>query len=311
MRIRNALKIALGKFGLVFKDLLFKAIIFVVFAGIITLVLELSLHPVIEMVQKLAADAFAVFRDLFTGQAVTDVLSADLEQILGYLSAHTGGIVWTAVAIILLVYAFRFFLGVSDCTLLILIDEHLASLSHRPYLGVMFDNLGRIVKYQLIEALSAIVVTAASLAISYGILLGLSAVPLIGIFLTVLVISLIRGFYCTVMSRIMSLMLTEKKSFRESAVKAFGGERGFFFKSFATYVTYNVLSMYLIVTMTVFTLGVGLFIAVPFISVLLACLRQIDHYTVNKKKYFVDYDNISVPKELRENDENLLNDVDI
>ena len=40
-------------------------------------------------------------------------------------------------------------------------------------------------------------------------------------------------------------------------------------------------------------------------------MRLVDNYTINKKKYFIDYDNIIVPKELRENDEQLLNKVDI
>ena len=40
-------------------------------------------------------------------------------------------------------------------------------------------------------------------------------------------------------------------------------------------------------------------------------MRQVDYFTINKMKYFIDYDNIIVPKELRENDEQLLNKVEI
>jgi hypothetical protein len=50
---------------------------------------------------------------------------------------------------------------------------------------------------------------------------------------------------------------------------------------------------------------------IPFASLLLVTMKTVDYFTINKKKYFVDYDTIFVPKELRENDENLLSDVDI
>ena len=44
---------------------------------------------------------------------------------------------------------------------------------------------------------------------------------------------------------------------------------------------------------------------------LMLLLANLHFFTINKKKYFVDYDTIFVPKELRENDENLLSDIDI
>ncbi len=63
--------------------------------------------------------------------------------------------------------------------------------------------------------------------------------------------------------------------------------------------------------MLFFTLGVGTVIISSFYALMISCMRLVDNYTINKKKYFIDYDNIIVPKELRENDEQLLNKVDI
>ena len=79
----------------------------------------------------------------------------------------------------------------------------------------------------------------------------------------------------------------------------------------ASYVAAALIIVYLYVSVSIFTFGVGLLLVVPFISLLIVCMKTVDYFTINKKKYFVDYDTIVVPKELRENDENLLSDIEI
>ena len=44
---------------------------------------------------------------------------------------------------------------------------------------------------------------------------------------------------------------------------------------------------------------------------MIVAMRLVDYYIIHVKKYFIDYDNIFIPKDLRENDEQLLNKVDI
>ena len=39
--------------------------------------------------------------------------------------------------------------------------------------------------------------------------------------------------------------------------------------------------------------------------------RFVDYYTIKRKKYFITYDDIVIPKELRTDGEQLLNKVDI
>ena len=80
---------------------------------------------------------------------------------------------------------------------------------------------------------------------------------------------------------------------------------------FSAYLSVTVLYVYFAVSMLFFTLGVGTVIVSSFYALMISCMRLVDNYTINKKKYFIDYDNIIVPKELRENDEQLLNKVDI
>ena len=59
------------------------------------------------------------------------------------------------------------------------------------------------------------------------------------------------------------------------------------------------------------TFYVSLLVTVPLTIIIFKTLKFVGYYTENKKKYFINYDEIYVPKELRKNDENLLNEVDI
>ena len=57
--------------------------------------------------------------------------------------------------------------------------------------------------------------------------------------------------------------------------------------------------------------GVGTVLVSSFCALMIVAMRLVDYYIIHVKKYFIDYDNIIIPKELRENDEQLLNKVDI
>ena len=40
-------------------------------------------------------------------------------------------------------------------------------------------------------------------------------------------------------------------------------------------------------------------------------MKTVDYYVIHTRKYFIDLDTIIVPKELRENDDKMLKDVEI
>ncbi len=309
MRFKNALKIAFGNYALVFKDLLYKLIFFAIFSVVIGVIFEVGFRPVYNLAADFLSDGFSVFGAFVTGKEVNAaVLSEDLTEIMDYLSSHTGGLVASVAVAVFAFYVLRFFTGISDCVVMISVNGHMTSLSHRPYLALLFENLKHVIKYQLIEAFTAVIVTGAAVALAYVFIAFTSA---FGVFLAVLFSIVIRGFYVTVMSRLMTNIVIDKMKFTDAVKNSFGGEKTYFWKMFAQYVTLTVVYVYAIVSAAVFTAFVGEFLLIPFFTLLLACMRQVDYFTVSKKKYFIDYDTIIVPKELRENDEKLLNDVDI
>lgn len=314
MRVINAVKIAIGNFKLVFKNLLYRTIIFAVLATAAGFILKISLAPFVEKLAPVMNDLWGVFKTLLQNNATqqSSNLSADFRVFMEYLSENVGNIVLTGIICVLILCFYRFLAGVGDGTLLILVDGHMSSLSHRKYLGVMFENLKRIVRYQLLDAVVAILYYAVVFTLEFLLLRYVAGImPPLVIFLGVCMLTFAMAFYSTCMSQVMTNVILENMKAKDAFKKglALGKER--FWKMYAAYLSVIILYMYFALSMAVFTFGVGTVLLASFFALLMATIKLVDYYSVNIKKYFIDYDNIIVPKELRENDERLLNKVDI
>ena len=316
MRLRNALKIAIANYALVLKNLIYKAIVIAIFSLSLGLILKLALKPFIEQLRPVLKALWGVIVAIVNGEnhevAIT-LLETDFIAFRQYLSNNVGGLVWMAIIIILFGIVYRFLIGVSDCTLMILVNGHMTDMSHRGYVVVMIENLKKILVYQLIDAVSSVVWSAFVCIVVWGVFKVTTLVmPLAALFACGLTISLAMSFYCTVFSQVMAnVLLGEHKSVKKAFLEGIVPKKPYFFKMLSAYFAVTVGLIYLHVTVTLFTFGVGEIILIPFASLLLVTMKTVDYFTINKKKYFVDYDTIFVPKELRENDESLLSDVDI
>ena len=315
MRFINAFKIAVNNFSLVFKDILYKVIVFSILGTILGLILKINLRPFFEKLTPVIKD----FTDILTSimkngdySEIAESLKTHLYELKDYFSIHVGNLFLLTGISVLFVFLYRFLSGVSDCTVLILVNGYMGTLSHRGYIGVMLENFKKIVVYQLIDALISIVYFFLVVLVD-GVLIRtmITSLPLVTVFLCAAFTFFASVLYSTCLSQVMSNMLVGNMGVKESFRKGILPKKNYFWKMFAAYLVALVGFMYLATTTAVFTLGVGTVIAVAFFTVLMAAMRQVDYFTINKMKYFIDYDNIIVPKELRENDEKLLNKIEI
>lgn len=316
MRAKNALKIAVGNYSLVFKNLLYKAVLFVVFAVLLGLVLKLTLEPFIDQLRPVFSSVYELIKAIVSGDAHETAITALKDSVgafFNHLSNNIGGIVWMIIIVVIFTFVYRFLSGVSDCTLMILVNDHMAELAHRGYIGVMVENLKKILVYQLIDAVSALIWTAITgFAVWGAFSLFALITPLLSLFGALLVIILSTSLYNTVFSQVMAnVLLGRHKSVKQAVKEGFSFKKEYFWKMFVAYLSAIIILVYLHASVTVFTFGVGELLLIPFASLLIVCMKTVDYYTICKKKYFIDYDTIIIPKELRENDENLLSNVDI
>ena len=314
MRLINAFKIAVNNYALVFKNLVYKVIVFLLFTVVVSLILKVRIKPVYEQFQPVLAELKKIFLSLADGtlSAQTVSLKSAFVAFVEYLSENVGSIVLTVAIVVIALYLFRFLSGVSDAVLTILVNDYMSSLSRMRYLSILAENLKRILVYQLIDALISLVWDALIGAVGYFLFLGiLNLVPRASVFVTGTLFVFAFAVKQTCMSQIMANILIAGDKPAAAIGKGLRLGKQNFFRMLSTYFTTSVLLLYLGITVSLFTAGIGNLIFLPFASLFIVCLKQVDYFVNNKKKYFIDYDTIIVPKELRENDEQLLSDVDI
>lgn len=310
------MRIVMRNYALVFKTLAYKLVTFVLFAVAIGLTLKIRLRGLYEVTQPVINDVISVIRDLFTSNAEANTLTAGLNEhftdLLNYLSGNVGSMVLTAAIAFVLIFLYRYFSEISDAVAMISLDYHMSSLTKKPYFAILFENLKTIAVYELVEVAFACVYALAVGAACYGLTAILRKVlPALLPCLLLAFILICQGFYNTMMSQFMAKALLEKKGIRASFKSGFRPQNGYFGKMYMSYTLVNLIIYYLFITSAVFTFGVGTLFLIPLGSIVVAGMKTIDYYIINTRKYFIDYDNIVVPKELRENDEQLLKDVEI
>ena len=315
MRIRNVFNIIMRNYALTFKTLLFKLCTFAVFALGLGLMLKLRLKGLVNAFLPVASNGVAVIKALFsTGSAteVTEVFTESCHTFMDYVSSNVGNIVLTAAILVIGIFVYRFVSGMSDCVAVISIDAYASTLSKKPYFGVLFENLGLIAGFQAVEVVFALIYTLTVGVVDYLVSsLLLRVVPILAPFFCVAFSVACHGLYNTMISRFATERLVGKKTLKDALKSGFRPQSGYFVKMFMSYSIISLIYTYLFTTTLVFTFGVGTVMLIPLYANVIAGMKVIDAYVIEKKKYFVDYDNIVVPKELRENDEQLLKDVEI
>lgn len=315
MRVRNVFGIVARNYILYYKTLAYKIAVFAVFAFLTGLTLQVRSRGLYEKLFPVLKDGLNIVKAVFASNP-TDELAAKLTESLDalakYLSASVGDMLVTGLIIFALLFTHRFFSGIADSVSMITLDGYMESLIKKPYFATAFENLGVIVKYLLVEVCFASVYALAVVAAVYGLAnLLLSVAPLITPLVTLLVVFSLQGLYNTLTSQFTAKALIEKKPIKVALKEGLRPQKGYFWKMYASYALINVVVFYLFITTLMFTFGVGTILVLPFSSLFVCGMKTVDYYVIHTRKYFIDLDTIIVPKELRENDEKMLKDVEI
>ena len=120
-----------------------------------------------------------------------------------------------------------------------------------------------------------------------------------------------RALFNTVLSNFMPSLVTGKNAVGNSFKNSFALLKGHFGVLYIQYLVFAIVGMYLNVSFAICTFGAGLILTLPACCVYGACIRLVNYYSLTKRKYYINYDNIVVPVELRGDDEKFLNGIDL
>jgi len=228
-----------------------------------------------------------------------------------FIRLKSGRIIFSGVLLLVIFVIGRFLNGISNYALGGMINDHMSSLSHLGFIQSLIRDLKNACIYQIVYVAITVVYDAASILLTYNILFGMfdtlgffALLSASTIFIALMAVKL------TYLSSIMPAMIADNKTLKNAFKSSISIDKKQRPRIFSTYVVSLYMIIYINVTMAIFTLMSSLLITVPLSYLLIVCIQFVNYYTISDKKYFINYDNIIIPKKLRE-EEKLLNDIDI
>ena len=288
MSFKNALKNLIAHFGVVWSILLYLVICSAIIVG-------LSLPFILPIADAFrAAGVFEGIGKSFTAlmgdggwNAFWDGMYGVYQSVLHVFDNNDRVASLTTMFLIwVLLIAFRFFFGLYEIPLATVLDGRMSCNARYGFGAKFISTLGVSVRFSLAKMPIMIAADAITFGVIYGLvlLIGMNvALP----FVVILVILIMRAFRSSLTA-----------CWAPCVVNGMGVIRGFArsceicFKRFGSiYSTYIIMWLIVIALglfITVFTLGVGLIVAVPLFMSCLAYIGITVYYNKTGKRYYID-----------------------
>ena len=320
MKVTNGLKIAMANKPLCYKMLFSRTVISLIAYVICFLIANILITSVIQSQEVKDFFGFAVqeLKNFILGNPTPNAdlsaqLNSNITATLTMLKAKIAEFMWMPIVILLIIQVGKFFTGICDYVMAVNVNEHMSSLRHAEFFTTLVEHFSPAIRYAIYCVVSLLIYNTFIVTVSA--LLFVLLIKYVGFFTFTIVLFFIvfaDSFRLMIVGLVPAKMVCEKcgviKAFRDAF-------KGLNFKlmleRFLSYFIMRLIQITVTVIMCVATLGVSFFVTVPFFSVAYMSVRFVDYYTVHHKKYYLTFDEIVVPKELRNKGEQLLNKVDI
>lgn len=298
MAFKNAFKILIEKFGLVWKLMLFTVIIAVI-------LISVSMAFMIPIYRALLnGGIIEQFTSLFTGIMNGESINTwfemlrDIGQSFGALlrenlSLRINSALWL---VFVVVFAYRFLLGFYELPLIAVLDASMSANARIGFTGQIVSKLGKSARFTLVKMLYTVVYDTLVVFITIG-LFKLLDVPVLAMFAPFIIMTVfiaLTAFRYTLIAMWAPRVIDGGKIFA-----SFGFSVRSAFKNFGSIFAYFLVTWVLVITCNVFvglfTLGAGLLISVPTSMLLVNILNMTLYYGKNGKRYYVDGSVITPP----------------
>ena len=321
MKITTAVKISTSNKALCLKTLLYKSV--VILACVISLFLfaNIVIEPILKS-QEVATvlDAtrniiknFILMSPDGSSAEYGEIIKQSLAALSKTIANMFGEITFVVIAMFLVITFTSFLLSLGDYSIGVNVYEHMTCMRHAGFFSTLFDNFKKASAYALFRTIFVMVYYTLGISIILGItvatakFLGIYVIT-IAIFLLFFINALNYALVGLVLPKMINENLTPIVAFKKSFEN---GAHKLIFSRLVSYFIMNVLVYVVSIISTISTFFVALLAIIPLASISYIALTFVDYYAIIKSKYYITYDQIVVPKELRTNDEHLLNKVDI
>lgn len=322
MKVTNGIRIAMANKPLCYKMLFSKIVVYgiealacLLFAGILfdPLFASNEFNALKNVLVGEKGFFASVLHGTFNGADFSANLSSALQGLFTWLGNNSKTIVWVIIAIILVLELCRFVIGVFDYVMAVNVNEHMTSMRHAQFFTTLVEHFKPACKYGLYCIISLTLYNAVIYSLATLIAIGsISVFGVFGVTLTILFLIFADSFRLMMVGVVPAKMVCEGCGVMASLRYALSGLK---FKEmidrFLSYFVFDVCKISLSILCAITTMGISLLITIPLFAVTNMAIRFVDYFTIKHLKYYCNFDNIVVPRELRSPEEQLLNKVDL
>ena len=316
MCFRNSAKLLFSLFNTAYKVVLYRIVMFV----IIGTLSYLTMSPcVIDFLKSGEVRSFFdAVRDFIGAFFTEDNYSYHYDRMqdalssIGKLLKNNVGKLSLTIVLAVFYTALAYFLnGIANYTVGQTYNCYMTSCSKLPFTSNLIRKLGKAIKYQLIVILFKLPFTMILIALALaGFIFLTQAIGPIALMLTMVLIIMGFAFESTVFCCFLPTYVVEEGKVFSCFFRSVKLSFKKFWRIFSNFITCAVVCITLNVAIGVCTLGAGLILTIPLSLMIMTGISFTNYYSLTDKKYYLDYDSIVVPKNLRE-EEKILEKIDI
>lgn len=302
MVVKHSANLLLSKFSLVYKLMLYCAIVVAIFTGIGIGVIVPLTRPLVNGIvgtgffEHLSETVSLFFQGDVNYSTALQNLNNDITAIGAVIQNNYAALTGSIILIVVFFVLAGMFIGLADIPTVDILNNFMTSKSRYGFSSNFIDNIKLSVKYNLVKVLVTLVFDVGILALAvYLTTLIFSVNSLFALFLFVFMAVGISAVRQSFTSLWLPAIVADNGKIFASLKYSIVTTTKRFAKFFGTYFIVYLIIASIGILFTLSTFGVGFVFMVPGSMLFTRCLEMVFYYTLNGKSFYTSVDKIVKP----------------
>lgn len=314
MLIKNSLRLLINNLNVVFKAMLYSLVVVFLTYLLLTVFFSDIVNKLSQNAefQKLTESLKALWNAFITGDLRPSIdLVSCFEEFMEAIRVNLSNYIWSLLGLLIGVYLLTVINNVCAHTLTYMMNARMSTYEKKGFFVTLISNLKSTLPFEAWFSLLSIlgVLVSISLALLF-VVYTFTRIYLLSVIIGVWIFITVFSIYLSLTSLFRPLHVNNA-SYSELFKNRFtAGTFGQVFGSFAfSLVAFMALNVMTFIT----TLGAGMVMSVPLTQIFFVLLQLVLLYSLDGKKYYVDYETIETPNKIKQDSENadFLKDVEV
>lgn len=306
MRIKNAFRLIVSNFKLIYKSAFARFCCTAIFLFIGYFLVYEQLKPLID--HQTTKDLLRATRDLFVkffaGEGInTEQLPDAFDAFMKMLSQNSKEIAVATSEFVIVVLLLRIFINVFEYGFAKVINGYMSARSRYGVLTTLLLDFGRAIAFSSLSVVINFIIEVAIYIITISILISfLPLISIFAIFLAILFLTTALAFKFSITSSFLPNIVVDNTPVIKALANTAPKNYTHFASLFGSYFFLILITFYVNVTFAVSTFFMGLTISLPITGLFFTTLSLVDKYHIDNKLFYTDGDHVEGKRDVQTDD---------